>query len=451
VTTLAIALGLFFAVFCGILAVAHSTQLGRITLLDWSLLALGGVYGLGWAVVVAVTQAGGNPHWEDWIYPFAALYPLHTLAALLLTVSVCFGWYAPAALLRHRPLRNFSGRDPAARPWEMAFWSMLLLAVILQWLYAMAYGGLIGSLDYSNLIRSAIFEQHNPLSFLKPFGGLAMISAYGFWGLWLSKRRGIATLSGMTLSFVFSLYILYSWLGRIGFLVFLAIFPLGVGLARRRNPLKLLVAGSTAFVAIIIMAYGISVWLNLKAADSLCEFIARELSFPFGSFFAQWSTGEHLFRGFRDIIAAPLYILPSSWWTNWVESLSQINTTVIMGSPKGEGGVTGGIPVDLLTLGLMQTHAVSIPVVGLMFGILLRLMQFCVDNIPLSGVRGVFEAYIALKIAVLGVFYAQPNLIVSENFAFMVGTVIILSMVVLKRYKVFSPRVFRQSTVRQHL
>ena len=449
-TTLAITLGLIFAVFCGVLAVAHSLRAGRMTLLDWALLALGGMYGLGWALVVAVTQAGGNPFWEGWINPAEALYPLHTMSALLLTVGIGFGWYAPARLFRHRPMRQFSGRDPAARPWVLAFWLILLLSVLTQWFYTRAYGGFLELLDYSRLIRAGIFEVDNPLSFLKPFGGLAMISAYGFFGLWLSRRHGLATFLGLALSFLFSLYILYSSLGRMGFLVFLATFPLGAALAYRRNPLKLLLAGSAVFSAIIVLAYGVSVWLDTRAADTLLEFMARELAFPFASFFAQWSAGEHLFRGFRDFIAAPLFLLPSSWWINWVETVGQINTTVIMGAPKGESGVTGAIPVDLLTLGLMQVHIAGIPVVGFMFGVLLRVLQFLVDRIPMSGVRGVFEAYISLKIAALGVFYAQPNLIVSGNFALMMGVAIIVSMVVIARIRVFPPRLVSRTLARKY-
>jgi hypothetical protein len=427
----------------------HTMKAGRMTLLDWSLLAIGGMYGLGWVLVVAVTKAGGNQTWERWLTPFEALYPLHTLAALLVVIGVISGWYLPAPLLRTRPVKQFTGIDRKAAPWARAFWFMLLSAIIIQWFYSLAYGGFLNLLDYSSLIRSAIFEVQNPLSFLKPFGGLAMIAAYGFFGLWLSGRRKLGTMLGLTLSFTFSLYILYSWLGRMGFLVFLATFSLGLALTRWRNPHKLMFWGSMIFVVILAGAYGVSVWLNLKAADSFLVFLARELSFPFGSFFAQWNNGEHLFRGFLDFVAAPLYLLPSSWWSNWLESVGQVNTAVIMGAPKGEAGVTGAIPVDLLTLGLMQAHLVGIPIVGFIFGMMLRFLQFILDRIPLVGVRAVFEAYIALKIAVLGIFYAQPNLVVSGNFALIVGAGIIVMFLKIKRLRVFQASVFKQTSLRE--
>jgi len=314
---------------------------------------------------------------------------------------------------------------------------MLLVSVGMQWFYTMAYGGFLEYLNYSVSIRSATFIIDNPLSFLRPFGGLAMIAAYGFFGLLLSGRRNLGSVLGLALSFAFSLYILYSWLGRMGFLLFLATFPLGAALARRRNPIKLIVLGVLAFAAILGGAYGVSVWLTIKAGADFPGFLARELSFPFASFFAQMDNGEHLFRVFFDFVVAPVYLLPSSWWTNWIEPVSQVNTAVILGAAKGEKGVTGGIPVDLLTLGLMQAHILGIPIVGAMFGALLRVLQSLIDRIPLPGLHGVFEAYVALKLAVFAVFYAQPDLVVSGNFVLILGVIMIFLSVKVKRLRIF--------------
>ncbi len=111
------------------------------------------------------------------------------------------------------------------------------------------------------------------MSFLQPFGGLALFASFGFWGLWLSRRRGAGVIAGFVFSFLFSLYILYSWLGRITFLVYLATLVLGTLLARRPRPLRLLAGGGLVMLAIIVSAYYVSVWLNVKAADSLPDFL----------------------------------------------------------------------------------------------------------------------------------------------------------------------------------
>ena len=432
---LAVVLGLVFFLLCLGLAALHSVWLGRLTLLDWAVLGMGGVYGLGWAIVAWVTRQGGNPTWDAWLLPFESLYPVHTLGALILLAGLWFGW------LLGDGLRLFGTRTEVTVPRDTndrlakAMWLLLIVAVVMQWLYTRAYGGFLGLLEYSASIRSAIFTIANPLSFLQPFAGLALFSSFGFFGLWLSRRRGVAIALGLALSFLFSLYILYAWRGRVAFLVYLATFTLGMLLFKRPRPLRLLTGGGLLMLAILVGAYYVSVWLNLKAADSLPEFLARELAFPFGSFFAQLATGDNLFRGFVDFLFTPFFLLPSSWWSTWIEEISQVNTALILGAAKGEQGVTGGIPVDLLTLGLMQAHVFGIPVVGAMFGFLLRVVQRLIDRIPDSGVSAVFGAYAALKLAVLGVFYAQPALVVSGNFDFLVSALLIAFALCLPRIR----------------
>ena len=308
---------------------------------------------------------------------------------------------------------------------EQAAWTMFVLAFFMQWLYSHAYGGFIEILEYSSLIRSAIFIVNNELSFLEPFGALALFASFGFWGLWLSGRRKASTIIGLLLSTFFSFYLLYSWLGRIGFLVYLSTFILGALFFRQSRPLQFLLIGGALGMGILNGAYYISIFLGLNTAGGLSQFLARELSFPFASFFAQLDAGEHLFRSFKDIVAVPLFLLPSSLWSTWIDEVSQVNTALILGAPKGEGGVTGGIPVDLLTLGLMQAHMFGVPFVGGIFGIFLRIIQNLIDRIPNAGVSTVFGVYAAFKIAVLGVFYSQPALVVKENFAFLIAGLII--------------------------
>ena len=425
-TGLGISLGIGFALLCGLLAILHSSRLRRVTLLDWTLLGLGGGYGLGWALVISVTRDGNNPTWAGWIEPFDSLYPFYSMCALLLLVGTGLGWMLINHLLRNR-VAVFKSRPRfhSMRRWAAAFWFLLALAVFAQWLYTRAYGGFFDLLLYSKLIRASIFPTDNPFSFLKPFGELAFIAAFGFFGLWHSGRRKIGITLGLSLSFVFSLYVLYSFLGRLGFMVFVVTFPLGWFLSRQPSPLTSLAMMVTVFVLMLMGSYGVSVWLNIKSAADLTVFLVRELSFPFVSFFAQWDAQEHLFRGFRDFLFAPLFLLPSSWWTNWVGDVGQVNTTLIMGAPKGEYGVTGSIPVDLITLGLMQLKVLGIPLVGMLFGALLRVLQHWLDRISQPGARAMFEAYVALKIPVLGIFYAQPALVVSGNFALIAGALII--------------------------
>jgi hypothetical protein len=433
-TDLAIVLGLTFFLLCLIFVVWHSLRRGRLTLIDWAMLGMGGVYGAGWALVVFVTREGGNPTWEKWLLPFEYLYPVHTIAAMILSVSVWFGWLLLGPLcFRRRKVHPLPSNSYETKL-ITTMWLLLVVAFVMQWLYTQAYGGFIGLLEYSASIRSAIFTVENRLSFFRSFGGLALFASFGFFGLWLSRCRSLAVWVGLFLSVGFSLYLLYSRLGRIGFLVYLATFILGAFLSRRPRPFVLLMGGGSAMLAIVIGAYYLSLCLNLKPADSLPAFLAKELSFPFGSFFAQLDLGEHLFRAFKDFLVAPVYLLPSSLWSQWVENVGQINTAVIMGAPKGEQGVTGGIPVDLLTLGFMQASVFGVAVVGIIFGALLRLSQCLLDGLANPGVRAVFGAYVALKIAVLGIFYAQPALVIKGNFDLLLTAIAIVIVLKAPRF-----------------
>lgn len=427
-TDLAIVLGLILFLICLTFVVVHSMRIGRLTLLDWSILAIGGVYGVGWSLIVIVTRAGGNPSWEQWLLPNQQYFPIHTALALVLIMAIWFGWVLLSVLpfVHRRPVITSRNSNSEHCRLIAAMWILLAISFVMQWLYAQAYGGLIGLLDYSSTIRSGIFHIDNQLSFLKPFGGLALFASFGFFGLLLSRVRRFLVVLGLLLSVLFSIYVLYSWLGRIGFLTYLATFVLGFLLFKRPRPFVLLFRGGVVMLTILVGAYCLSAALNLKAADNLIVFLAKELSFPFGSFFAQLASGEHLFRCLKDILVAPVYFLPSSIWSDWIENVGQVNTAVIMGAPKGEQGVTGAIPVDLLTLGLMQFSVVGIPIVGVLFGALLRFIQQLLDRLSNPGLRAVLEAYIVIKIAVLGVFYAHPPLLISGSFALIVSVLIMV-------------------------
>ncbi len=435
-TEMACILGILFLLICVVFTILHSFRLYHLTLLDWSVLAMGGVYGGAWAIVAFVAKKGGTPFWDQWLLPFRDIYPLHTLSALILLGAIWFGWVLAGSfhIVRKRDPYVYKSRNVGKL--SMAMWTLLSIAFVTQWLYTRAYGGFIGYLEYSRLIRSGIFIVDNPLSFLQPFGGLVLFASFGFLGLWLTGCRRSGQGLGFLLSFSFSLFMLYAWHGRIAFMVFLATFGLGIILLSKPRPSVMLAWGVTTMISIIVGAYFVSIWLNLKPADNFMSFMAKELAFPFGSFFAQYDSGAHLCRLFKDFIWTPVYLLPSSWWINWVENVGQINTAIIMGAPKGSQGVTGAIPIDLITLGFMQASIAGIVVVGLIFGALLRLIQRLIDRLYHPGVHAFFEAYIILKIAVLGLFYSHPPLFVRGNFNLLFTAVLIVFFLKLPRFKI---------------
>ena len=437
----AIIVGVIFALIMGICVSLHVIHTGQASLLDWSLLSIGGIYGVGWALVLAITAAGNNPEWESWILGNSDLFLVHTESAYILAVSVWLGWTVLSLLARRQSsyVVNFRPSSLMISRIGRCAWFSLLAAFFSQVIYSNAYGGLIESLKYSALIRSDLFEYvpNNPWSFLRPLTNLAQIASFIFFGLVLSSPTRWLLWLGLGLSISLSVYVLYASLGRIEFLVYLGSFIMGSMLYRNRSPVRLIAKGGLIMIAILVGAYYLSEALGLKFTEGIGKFLAKELSFPFASFFGHLSRGEYAYRWFIDFVVAPIYLLPSSIWTRWIGNVADINTALIMGAPKGEMGVTGEIPVDLLTLGVLQAFVLGIVVVGLLFGIFLRLLQHWIGRIPHSGVRATIEAYVTLKIAILGIFYAQPALVVSGNFHLLAGAVLLAIFILFPR----SPRI----------
>lgn len=113
---------------------------------------------------------------------------------------------------------------------------------------------------------------------------------------------------------------------------------------------------------------------------------------------------------------APLHLLPSSLTSGLFETASQANTKLIQGNIKGEGGVTGGIPVDILTLSIMQLNVFGVVFTGALFGWFLKRLDFFISLISNDEFRYVFATYISLRIAFIGTLYAQPPHLVSGLF-----------------------------------
>jgi len=226
---------------------------------------------------------------------------------------------------------------------------------------------------------------------------------------------------------IFSIYVLYSLFGRISFIVYLAVFVLAKVSKKGLTSKAIFLGGLSGFVLVIYSAYWISLALDLKAADSIFEFAAREVSFPFVSFFAQFETEKYLYRGFIDFAAIPLHFLPSSLTDNWFVDAGKVNTLVVSGAVKGMDGVYGTIPVDLLTLGFMQLSVFGVPLIGILFGGTIRTLEAFVGGMESVGLKRILLSYVTIKFAMVAVFYSQPSDVVLDNFALIASLLLILA------------------------
>lgn len=417
-------LSIMLAILCFAIVYLRTKKYKIVTLVDWSILAFGGIYGFGWPFVLQATQNGKNKIWEDAILNKDFFYPFHSVFALITLIGILAGWKLIGKIDNAKITKPISQEKNIDGRLEIAAWILTASAIISQWFYTRAYGGYLEILPYGYLIRSGIFEVSNKFSFLMPFGGLAIIASLIFYGL-LLDRKNFRLKFAFIGSLLFSIYILASWYSRVGYLVYLFSFLLSAFSRRKLPAHKVIVLSGIIFASIIPLTFIYSIIFNVKSTESLLPFIAKEISFPFAGFLSQISNGEHLFRLFKDFIVAPLYFLPSSYWIEYVDDVGLLHTKTVLGAEKGAYDVLGSVPIDLITLGLMQASWLGVIVTGMLWGGLLRILQILINKISNKNVRDTILAYAAIKIAIQGMFYSQPNLIIIANFGFIFSGIFI--------------------------
>lgn len=405
----------FFVSFYGALYFCKGRA--YIPLISWFLVATGSIYGLAAIYIFDYVSSGGVFNNSELLLMNEDIWWMHGVLCLFLIIAVVVGWLVPVRNQQfYAGLVNKTFDLNEASLFRFSIF-LLLLSFLLRVLYVKAYGGFLGYLEFNRAIRSGVFLVNNPYSFLQPFGNLALVSSYFFAALLFQRYKIYLTLPFFILSMLFSLYVQYSYSGRVGFIVYLGVIVLSYLYYRRASLRLLLILVFMAIPIMLALIYQLSNFLGLKGADSVGFFIIKETSHLFRSFFAQINDG-YLYRGFVDILLSPLHFLPSSWLPSFYEDISQVNTALILGAKKGEGGVYGGIPVDILTLGLMQLNVFGVLIVGFIFGWLLKRFDFFISLITLPAFKYTVIAYFSLRIAFMGTLYAHPAHFMSGLFVF---------------------------------
>lgn len=246
-------------------------------------------------------------------------------------------------------------------------------------------------------------------------------------------RLAVSIRIGLLLSFSFSMFVLYTWVGRVAFVIYLVTIPLGFSLYKNRSVFRL--SRKVIFIATVGAAFIILVdrLLQRSAGMGMVSLFTKELSFPIASFIVQFEIGS--FRWFSDVVASPLFLLPQRIWGNMfgVETASMVNTIAFSGVKKGESGLTGSVPVDLLTFAYMQASVFGVVVVGFTWGFLLSFARNIMCKIPIRSVRAVLEANMILNLVVLTVLYGDPLHIIQRNF-YLIVCLPFLAMVL--KYKI---------------
>lgn len=431
-------IALAFAALCFFLVSLRARKHGTLLPIDYTILFMAMIYGVSWpALISSITE--GRAHYIYVYGRFHNLLFLNTLAAAMAVIGLLTGWNLAMAGSRaqSRDIRGLFSSIHNTAVYSLAFWVMLIVAVSSQLLYTMDYGGLFGAIEYSRLIRSGLFESfvRSRFSFLEPFGDFAFLACFGFWGLILSGRTQHVVKVGFVASLVASLYVLYLNQGRLNAVAFVAIISMAALYVKARRPAYVFILALIAVPAAIYASYEISNLLNLNSSDSFAAYYTKEISFIFVAFFAQLSNPDGLYRFFYDVISYPAYLLPSSMTASWLNDPSVLNTTLIHGAPKGQYGVTSSMPVDIVTMGLMQMSFAGIIPYGMLYGALMAFSHRICMSVEPVGLRAIFYAYICIKIAGLGIFYAHPASVVVGNFALIITLLVALACVWIRKLR----------------
>ena len=405
----------------------------KLQLLDWFLLSLGLFNGIGFGFVLWATHVGRNyAKFNYWLLQYdVQMIFIYLLSNIVLGSSVYIGWHLSIANSSKKSLKlkmNIEYKEIVSIAWISFF-----IGFVCYWLYARAYGGFSGALLYSRAVRAGISSVDNPYSFLRPFGNLSYFASYTFFGAIIDRNKmDIKTtkksllLIGFCFSFVFSIYVLYEKLGRFSFITFFATFGLAYVILNYDVIGKFVIRCVIFFVSVFcLLLVSDSLLRGSSSRLNLIELLAKELAFPFVGYINQILKGNY--RWFSDIIFTPLFILPQRFWGRIlnIETASSYNTFIIEGSRKGQGGVTGELPVDLLTLGQMQASIFGVLFVGLIFGYILWRVELKVNQIPFIGVRAVIYSNVIINIAARTVLYGDPEHIVVRNFELIIGFILI--------------------------
>ncbi|RBP42237.1 O-antigen polymerase [Garciella nitratireducens] len=422
---IAIISGLFFAFILYFSMFFRLNKNKRLELIDWFLISLATFNGLMFTFVVWATYEGRNPSYIFSYYVLGLdlnLIIVYVILNFCLAFCVYAGWNLTSLILKKRKLKIFE-ETIYLKKILLISWLMFFVSVIAYWLYTKAYGGFISYLSYARAIRSGVFTVQNPFSFLQRFGSFSFFSSYIFFAFFIDKKlKSKSVIIGLILSFFFSLYVLYSWVGRVGLVVFISTFLLGYILYSYKSAFGFIRKIITFAILSLLLLIFADVILGRSSRDiGIIELFSKEFAFPLSTFYSVIHLSQY--RWFVDLIVSPLYIFPMRIWSGLfnIETASSFNTFLISGARKGEMGIYGEIPVDMLSFSLMQANILGIFVVGLIWGAILYIIQRLINKIPVTSIRSVISANLILNVVMLSVMYGDPQHIIVRNFYMIIG------------------------------
>lgn len=309
---------------------------------------------------------------------------------------------------------------------EWINWIFLLIGITCSYLYYRVYGGFENYLNYSARVRMGIFEIYNPFSFLIIFRNFTVLSAYlAFARVFSNERVKYRDVVLLVISIIYAIMTLYSNLGRVSFVFFFLIMMLYFVVRKQKNEYSSERIGARIGFVLVIAVVGLFVSgeiLGRNDESSIIKELIGEVSFPFYDFITvSQHIGNGNYRYFTDLLIWPVFVLPTSIWSNrlGVQTASTLMTILTTGSRKGENGVTGELPIDLLSNVYLQLGFVGaiLAAAGWCFWGC-KMLRWVEKNIQNESTKRMLKVYILVEYFLRSLLYGDPYHIVQRMFPF---------------------------------
>ncbi|MBL4613476.1 MAG: hypothetical protein JKY27_01180 [Magnetovibrio sp.] len=406
-----------------------------------------------WIYFVMGTSLETGPYYEHalFIIPFYQqldfaneVYRSASLHAVLLYVIMMFGYWAIGRLKVWTSPRNF---DRIPRSWIVLCGVVLgALSLVALVVYAAQFGSLTGMIEAGREIRAGRMDVR--------WGFLQIIVLLGIPATIFLSAAG-SKMSGKMRVLMWTLAALVWWFvalrayhsaGRLTIFTFLAFMPLGVifylGFKNRwavSGFAMLLITGLFVAAAPQILFSSVGAGfqetlsaLSTKGGQSIL-YILNEFAFPYlvSARTPMIAPDVISYRYFVDIPLTGAYMLPSLSGTDtWPPLISHLHQATLTGfSPRA----LQLMPIDLVSFGYYNLGTLGVAITGLVFGGLISAFEKWLS--PGSGLLAqLLRAAWMLYIPFL-VLYAAPYTMVKAGFGLIVGTVLVLVMVWLSRFR----------------
>lgn len=325
----------------------------------------------------------------------------------------------------------------------LAAFALFVVGIFADILYMWEYGGYIEYMKYSSDVRSGINNFVNPWSFMMPLRDCIPVASLLFFSQINRKNKHIF----IPLFLVAALHacmVYYSNKGRLAFVLYFMVLALFLFFRIFRFTTvnrRLIIGVGGIAVAFLVLLVVLGNVLSRNSTSNIIRMIAEETAFFFANPKVLFDN-VFSYRFFFDYITYPLYLLPSSLWRSIVpETASDLLTIFIDGSKKGENGVYGEAPVDMITLAYYQLNIVGVVLVALAWGLLFAFIYKRLGRLEHKASALMLGMYLLVELVLRSILYCDSYNVVQRLLPF-IGFVILYTIIsiLLKYIKKRAPK-----------